>query len=319
MSDTLSVAAWLDHLDREYLSSFIQEGGAAVKFAVASPRSSQELQLALRTRAENSDYLFIHLDAATCRVHLPQQIFFSLAKQLDWRMLARRRFLRLFEEDEFQTDGIDPRNELDIVAAVARVNELDRTFVRSRSRRLLQDHVFKDPNMVHAFRIAMSWLCQYEGQEDDSVEYGGQPLVEWLTGENTRISSVRSFDVYTPINRTTARHFLESTLYWIRQSGYQGTVIYLDDARLAFARNPRDGLPYYTRAMTVDHYEVLREFIDDIDDLSATLLIVAPDESFTDEQSNRGWGLYDALRTRVMNDVYDKNVINPVAALVRLT
>ncbi len=319
MNDGLSVFDWLEHLDREYLTTFIKEGGAAVKFAVTATQNSQTLCSSLETRAAELDYQFIHLDAATCRVHLPQQIFFGLAKQIDWRLLARRRFLRLFEENEFDVVGIDPTKEKDVLGAVARVNELDRAYVRNQSRRFLQEGVFKDPYMMHAFRIAMTWLCQFEEQVKDSIEYSGQPLIDWLSGENTRISSVRSFEVYSPINRTTARYFLESTLYWIREAGRSGTIIYLDDARIALSKNPRDGLSYYTKAMTVDHYEVLRECIDDIDHLSGALLVVAPDESFIDEHSNRGWGLYAALRTRVMNDVYDKDVVNPVAALVRLT
>lgn len=318
MNNTLSVSDWLTHLDREYLTTYIKDGGAAVKFAVTSEQNSQALRSALKIRAEELDYQFIHLDAADCRVHLPQQIYFSFAKQLDWRMLARRRFLRLFKTDEFDVEGIDPTGAIDVINEVSRKSNLDRVFVRSQSRRLLQDNVFKEPHMVHAFRIAMTWLCQIEEQSNSDAEYSGQPLVDWLTGENTRISSVRSFDVYTPINRTTARHFLESTLYWIREAGRSGTIIFLDNARVALSRNPRDGLPYYTKAMAVDHYEVLRECIDDVDHLAGTLLVVAPDESFIDEHSNRGWGLYDALRTRVMNDVYDKEIVNPVAALVRL-
>ena len=69
----------------------------------------------------------------------------------------------------------------------------------------------------------------------------------------------------------------------------------------------------------MDHYEVLREFIDDVDRLSGTLLMVVTDEAFVDEHSARGWSIYAALRTRVMDDVRDKRIVNPVAALVRLS
>lgn len=319
MSDELSVPEWMEHIDREYLASFIKDGGSAVKFAVTADENSHALSSALRARAEALDYEYIQIDATSCRVHLPQHIYFRLAKQLNWRKLARRRFLRLFEEGDYSVEGIDPRNGSDVYAAIARANNLDRAYVRLQSRQLLQEGVFKDSHMLHAFRIAMEQFCQLEGQANDTTEYGGQPLVDWLTGENTRISSVRSFEVYTPINRTTARHFLQSTLHWIRSAGRSGTVIFLDNRRVALSRNPRDELPYYTRAMTVDHYEILRECIDDADHLPGTLLVVAPDESFMDEHANRGWGLYNALRTRIMNDVYDKDVVNPVAALVRLS
>lgn len=88
------------------------------------------------------------------------------------------------------------------------------------------------------------------------------------------------------------------------------------------ARNPRDGLRYYTRAMTVDHYELLREFIDGVDRLAGTLLVVATGDAFLDDEAgrgSRGFGIYEALKTRVMNDVRDRRLLNPVAALVRLS
>ena len=70
--------------------------------------------------------------------------------------------------------------------------------------------------------------------------------------------------------------------------------------------------------MTIDHYELLRQFIDDTDRLTGTLLIVATSYDFVDDQATRGWRLYDALRTRVMDDVRDRDHVNPVSSLVRL-
>ena len=143
-----------------------------------------------------------------------------------------------------------------------------------------------------------------------------------LTGDNPRISNVRPFSIYTSINRATARYFIESALYWIRYVGCAGTVMLLDNARVTLARNPRDGRRYYTRPMAMDHYELLREFIDGVDRLAGTLLIVVANSDFdddTNERRSRGFGIYQALRTRVMNDVHDKNRPNPVASLVRLS
>ena len=35
MPNTVSLQAWLQVIDEEYLSSFVRDGGASVKFAVA--------------------------------------------------------------------------------------------------------------------------------------------------------------------------------------------------------------------------------------------------------------------------------------------
>ena len=108
----------------------------------------------------------------------------------------------------------------------------------------------------------------------------------------------------------------------MREAGLAGTVVLLDNRRVTVARNPRDGLRYYTRAMTVDHYELLREFIDGVDRLAGALLVVATGDGFLDDEAgrgSRGFGIYEALKTRVMNDVRDRRLLNPVAALVRLS
>ena len=319
MNGGLSVAEWLEHLDREYLATFIKDGGAAVKFAVTSTADAGALRESLKVRCEALGYAFAALDAVGCRVHMPQDIFFGLASQLDWRVLARRVILRLLAEKGYRTEDIDARDEINVVDSVARANGLEGQFVLTELRPLLQARVFRDPGMARAFRVAMTHLCLKEMEPADSEAYAGRPLLDWLTGADTRIGNVRPFQVYTPVNRTTARYFIESALCWVRHAGYSGTVLFLDNARVTVARNPRDGLRYYTRAMTMDHYEVLREFIDAAERMSGSLLVVASDEEFVDEQSPRGWSIYAALRTRVMDDVRDRKVVNPVAALVRLS
>ena len=133
---------------------------------------------------------------------------------------------------------------------------------------------------------------------------------------------MRPFSIHTSINRTTARYFFESALFWLHHVGYPGTIILLDNSRVTLSRNPRDGLRYYTRAMVLEHYELLREFIDTTDRLTATLLVIVTSNDFLEEEAgarNRGFGIYQALMTRVIDDVRDRNLINPVASLVRLS
>ena len=72
----------------------------------------------------------------------------------------------------------------------------------------------------------------------------------------------------------------------------------------------------------MEHYELLREFIDGLDRLTGTLLVVVTSHDFLDDSSDRrsrGYGIYQALRTRVLDDVRDRNLVNPVASLVRLS
>ena len=68
--------------------------------------------------------------------------------------------------------------------------------------------------------------------------------------------------------------FFESLFHWVRQVGYAGTAVILDDRRLMVAKNPRDGRVFYPRAMAMDHYELLREVIDSADQLDGLFMAV---------------------------------------------
>ncbi len=320
MTNAIAIDEWLDAIDREYLATYVGEGGAAIKFVVTDDDRRPALIEALKDRCGKLGYAFAHLDAIERRVHMPQDIFWGIAAQIGWRALARKLILRLLAGKRYHTDGVDPNDDADVIGAVAAANGgLDPQFVFLQLGPDLQKQVFKNANMARTFRVAMTHLCLIEMEAGMRGRYTGQPLLDWLKGVDPRIGNVRPFHIHTGINRTTARYFIESVLYWVRHAGYSGTVILLDNTRVTLARNPRDGRRHYTKAMTMDHYEMLREFIDDVDRMSGTLLTVATNHEFIDDQSARGWGIYDALRTRVMDDVRDRNVVNPLAALVRLS
>ena len=286
MPNTLSLPAWLKVIDKEYLSSFVLDGGASVKFAVAPNELKADLYSEIEVRCQGLDYLLVQLDASAkaTRAHMPQDIFFSLAAQVDWRLLARRMILGLAGEHGYEVDGIFPDATDNVFEAVAQANGLDAQFVLKAIRPEIQNRIFRNPKMAKDFRVCMSHLCL---QEDTREEYTGQPLIDWLTGDNTRVSSVRPFSIYTSINRATARYFIESALYWIRSAGYAGTVILFDNSRVTLARNPKDGLRYYTRSMAMEHYELLREFIDGVDRLAGALLVVVTSREFIDDSGDR--------------------------------
>ena len=321
MANTIPLHDWLEVMESEYLSTFIPNGGASVKFAVASDELKADLHAAVQEECEKKGMLLVSLDAASRRAHMPQDLFHGLASSVDWRVAARRMILKLARERVYRTEGIDPLSDVNVFSSIAEANGLELQSILAYMRPHIQERVFRESRMARDFRVAMSHLCELENTRDGE-QYGGLPIIDWLTGSNTRISSVRPFSIYTSINRTTARHFFESALFWIHLVGYPGTIILLDNSRVTLGRNPRDGLRYYTRAMVLEHYELLREFVDTTDRLTPTLLVVVTSNDFLEEEAgsrNRGFGIYQALMTRVIDDVRDRNLVNPVASLVRLS
>jgi len=87
---------WLPIISKEYLQDFIKQGGAAVKFLVyIDCIDPTEIKNKLNNIAQDSGFTFAKVDACTVKVHLVEQLFFEIAKQIDWEDTA----LRLFTTD----------------------------------------------------------------------------------------------------------------------------------------------------------------------------------------------------------------------------
>ena len=321
MPNAIQVADWLDFVEREYLSSFTRAGGTSVKFAVMADQGRPRLREDLARQAGNLGYVFAALDAASIRAHMPQDVFFDMARQVDWRNMARRFILNQAASIGYSVDSIDANPPEGIYHAIGSAAGVDPQLVRRELRRRIELEVFKNTQMVKDFRLAMTWLCWSEYTDNDGA-YGAQPLIDWLTGTSLRIGPVKRFSVYNSINRATARQLLESAVFWFRVVGFTGTVVFLDNSRVTLSDNPRDGSRFYTKAMVMDHYELLREIVDEGHRMAGVLMVVSPNEGFLNEDRSRGakgYGIYEALMTRVMADVRDRNLVNPAAALVQLT
>ena len=312
MPATVRLDEWLDVLTREYLGGYILDGGASIKFAVASDDARPRLIEAVEAHCRNLNYVVVKIDAAHVRVHMPQDIFFHMALQIDWLGLARAVVLDLAEEHSYLVDGIDPVEVDSVFDAIAGRNRVEPQAVMQDLRPPIQDRVYRNPGMMRDFRAAMAVLCR-------SVATRDHPLLGWLAG--ARVGTVRDHMIYTRIDRTTARHFIESTAKWIRLAGRSGMAVLIDNSRVTSARNPKDGLRYYTRGMAIDHFQMLREFVDGIDRFEGMLIVVATSEAFGEvpaRPGTRNMGFYEALNHRLLEDVRDKNIANPVASLVRL-
>ena len=313
----MHAAEWLDYLDREYLATFVAEGGSAVKFVVTDAQGRADLIRQLVRAGEKRGYLALTANAVEHRFHMPQDLFFAMAGQVDWRRAARRFIIRLAQEEGFRTDGVDAAQE-GVFQAIADRAEVNAGYLFTNLTPALQ-RVYFDKNMSKDFRVAMTHLCRHERSPEQPFQ--GQAIIDWLTGRNTRMSYVKQYSIFTPVNRTTARHLLRSAFHWFRSAGYTGTMVLLDNERVTKRLRPEDRSRYYTRAMTIDHYELLREFIDGADRLPATLLVVCSGSDFLDQEADRqsrGVGIYPALQTRIIDDVRDRTRQNPAAALCRL-
>ena len=304
-------------LAREYLTSYLPAGGAAVKVAVVGEDGAADrLEAALAAATADIRALHVPISAEATRVHMVDQIFLAISRALDWESVAAAHVRAAYEDASFPVpEGADLT-----VTAVARRHEVDGKELYRSVRRLLERSLLGNPAIAPEMGRAMLRLAQAQlsGSDIDAAERDA--VLGWLHGELKSITALRSALIYSRIGRHNARAMLVSTAALLLASGYRGLVMQLDLSRLAEGRQPpaelRSGF-YYSKAAVLDAYEVLRQFIDATDELRGVLVIaVVPPELMTDE--TRGLPAYSALHLRVADEVRDRRRANPFAALVRL-
>jgi P-loop Domain of unknown function (DUF2791) len=315
---TMRPEEWLGFVRREYLDSFIREGGASIKFCVPLCEAERNaLCRGVRDAATALDYRFAEVDAARTKVQLPDQIFFRIAAQIDWQSLGRRVLVDLCRRENFEPPE---RPDLPFHQAVAERNAIAADSVLILLRQSLTSYVLHRSELARDFRIAMFNVCHalLTGAPDGAQAV--RALTDWLTGQNRNVSAVKDYNIFNRITRNNARHFIESLFRWVRVAGYPGTVVLIDITRLAMPKNPRDDLHFYSTAALLDAYEVLREFVDATDRLAGCMLVVVADPSFLEEDVwGRGMGRYQALKFRIYDEVHDQRRVNPMGSLVRLS
>jgi len=313
----IPVDEYVAFLDAEYLHGYVEGGGTAVKFVVPSDDDSASAFLDRFTAAASSaGYALARVDAVDTRVHLLEQVFFDVARQIDWDDLAVVATRRAVAAAGYPSPP-DGAVSLDQLASHYRVDarELKRDVDRQ-----LQEMVHRDYAMVQEFRTAMLRLCQAQLRSGQVVDAEHAAVLDWLRGDLRQISILKSALIFRRIGRHNARHMLFSLAHWLAVNERAGLALMLDIRRLGFARRPspedRHG-HYYTKAALLDAYEVFRQLVDNTDEMANCIVMVLASMAFLSD-TFRGLDAYQALKLRIFDEVRDVNRDNPLSSLIRL-
>lgn len=309
--------AFVSFLDGEYLRGYVDGGGAAVKFVVPDDeRCAQIFFDAFAVAAGAAGYTSVKIDAAETRVHLLEQVFFEVARHVEWDQLAA-----VATRKAASAAGYPPPSggelTLERLASHHRVDprELKRDLDRQLQRQVQQDYA-----MVAEFRTAMLRLCQAQLRSGQVVDAEHAAVLDWLRGDLRQMSVLKSALIFRKIGRHNARHLLFSLAHWLAVNDRAGLAVVLDARRLGFARRPapeeRHG-HYYTKAALLDAYEVLRQLVDNTDEMANCIVAVVASPAFLSD-SSRGLDAYQALKLRIFDEVRDANRDNPLSSLIRL-
>ncbi len=349
---------WLDIIRQDYLDRFIRSGGSAVKFAVLMENiDPDDIRHRFRQAALNGNYAFASVHSEQTRIHMIDQVFFAIARQIDWDRIARSLIRLILTEQGYQCppdspaipdsatvptsptsahsptipdartrqdDSASPVSSGGSVFAMRRLAQMNDR-VESEFRRDI--HIWIEKALFHRtdlsleFRIAMIRLCvaQLDNGDDPFTKHLHESVIAWLCGDLRRISELRSALIFQKISRHNARAMLLSLSVFLNISGFSGLALHLDISRYLTARRPDvpDDKLYFTKSAAMDLYEVLRQLIDGTDRQQYCLTVVTAPLGLL-QDDKRGISIYQALRDRTVDDVHDRIRANPMASLVRL-
>lgn len=312
---SLATGEWLQALRVEYLESFIADGGAAVKVAVAQEPAADVVDGISRLATELG-YVVVVADAARTRVDRIDRLFSAISAQVDWLQLAG--FVR--ERAIMESGYVLPDREftpIPTLTTIATVNGVEPAFVGKTLQQWFTEHIFREYRMSQDLRAAMSHLCfaplASASTQPSELELA---IVDWLKGDLRLISAVRRVQIYQKVVRQNARDLFISLGPWTRVAGKKGLVAIVD-MRAVASRDRQPGNFSYTRAAVLDLYEGIRQFIDATDEMDACLVVFVASPQFLTDDS-RGMAAYRALQMRLAEEVRGRRRDNPMASLIRV-
>jgi len=310
---SVQATEWLKLFRQEYLDTFIREGGSVVKVLVTDTDLRQSVGTAIANEATEAGFLVAKVDAAITRVHMIQEVFFAVARQINWDDIAADGVRRLLV-----AKGITVPKDVDLhnIQAIAAANGNETSPMYAEMKREIRARFKQSVDLAKEFRMADMVLAFAAISRDEEALKHSETVKSWLTNQPVNLVMLKALQIYQKIGRHNARLLLHSLARWIRRAGWSGLCIVLDLGALHVASQAQDSIRY-GRVALLDAYELLRMFIDETDESAYLTVVAIADNGFADK-GKRSIEEYNALNMRLVHDVAGQTRENPLTAMVRL-
>ncbi len=294
---TVGLDTYLKTIDEEYLKSFIKDGGSAFKMVIGIYGGGKTHFLYyIRESAWNYNYItsYITLSPEQTPFHKLEQVYKAIVANLVYpqtpeellsgydrgiEAVIKKWYNEKYQEISVKLSGEAVLRELDTYAST--LGPYESTSFR---------------NAVKEAFIALS----RRNEEDFTL------IVQWLKGENPSKNMLKNFKIFEKIDKSTAFKMIRSLVQWIREIGYSGLIVLMDEAEQTPSMSSKQ------KSLLLQN---LRELIDETGhaNFKSTMWFYAvPDENFLEGRSQ----IYEALRQRV-STVFDTE-INPTGVKIYL-
>jgi len=294
---TAGLDPYLSVIEEEYLSTFIRQGGSAFKMVVGVYGGGKTHFLySVRDLAWKQNFVvsYIELRPQESPFHKLELVYSAIVKGIR-PPLTPDELLSGYEQGivsflrswfsmkyrEFSSKGLSGENLRDTL-----LNHIENI------------HGIESISFAKAVKSAFRALLNK--QEEDFIN-----ICQWLTGDGYDRRIHGRYGILQRIDRTTAFPLIRSLVQWVRQIGYSGLVILLDEGERVSSLSTRQ---------REQHLNNLREVIDECGHTafqSVLIFYAVPDENFLEGPAQ----VYEALKQRLAT-VFD--TLNPTGVKINL-
>uniref|UniRef100_A0A7V4TWW1 ATP-binding protein n=1 Tax=Candidatus Caldatribacterium saccharofermentans TaxID=1454753 RepID=A0A7V4TWW1_9BACT len=294
---TAGLDPYLSVIEKEYLASFIREGGSAFKMVIGAYGGGKTHFLyCIRDLAWKHNFVvsYVRLSPTESPFHSLDRVYGAIVKGLTIP-LSPEELLSGYERGikSFLRSWFSIRQQ-DLKSKGFFGDDLHEEFLRE----IEQIEIVESLSFARAVKGALR--CLLEGRSE-----GFECICQWLNGEPYDRKTHGHYGIFQRIDRTTAFSMIRSLVQWIRQVGYSGLVILLDEA---------EQTPSLSTRQKGEHLSNLREIIDECGHTGfqgVFILYAVPDENFLEGRTQ----VYEALRQR-LGTVF--NTLNPTGVKINL-
>lgn len=294
---TAGLQPYLSVINDEYLSSFIKQGGSAFKMVVGVYGGGKTHFLyCVRDLAWKHNFVvsYASLSPGESPFHRLELVYSAIVRGIvpplspeellsgyEQGMVSFLRTWFSLKFQEYRNKGL-AGNDLH----QALLNEVERL------------EGVESISFTKAVKAAFRALL--EKQEEDFMN-----ICQWLSGEGYDRRIHGRYGILQRLDKTTAFTMLRSLSQWVRQVGYGGLIVLLDEA---------EQVPSLSTKQREQHLNNLREVIDECGHTSfqgVMIFYAVPDEKFLEGRTQ----VYEALKQRVCT-VFE--TLNPSGVKVEL-
>lgn len=294
---TAGLDPYLSVIRDEYLGSFIKDGGSCFKLVVGVFGGGKTHFLyCVRDIAWDHKFIvsYVRLSPGECPFHQLDAVYKAIARGIV-PPLSPDELLSGYEQ------GIDKFIQSWYGSKYAEYQEkgLDEASIHEALLEEL-DGISRVESISYAKAMRAAFRALVDKRDDDF-----EAICQWLKGEGFDRRTHGRFGIMQKIDKSTAFTMIRSLAQWVRQVGYSGIVILLDEGERQASLSSKQ------RELLLNN---LREVIDECGQSAFQNIMIfyaVPDENFLEGRSQ----IYEALRQRVAT-VFEE--LNPAGVKIEL-